>query len=112
MKPIVHGVGHPGLILGHLHALRRFLLRTLWIGVLSLPASLPASDLKLASFFRAHMVLQRERPIHIWGEGEPNAPVKVHFASREAASTIDSDGHWQVVLKPLSYGGPYSLTVS
>ena len=57
------------------------------------------------------MVLQRERPIRIWGEGEPNAGVKVSLANREAATTVGSDGHWQVVLKPL-YGGPFRLLVS
>ncbi|HVM47704.1 MAG TPA: sialate O-acetylesterase [Candidatus Acidoferrum sp.] len=74
--------------------------------------SLPAAGLKLASCFGDHMVLQRDRPICIWGEGETYTSVKVRFASREAAATVGPDGHWQVVLKPVSRGGPYNLTLS
>jgi sialate O-acetylesterase len=71
-----------------------------------------AADLKVASFFGDHMVLQRERPVLVWGEGEPNAKIKVSLASLEAATTVGPDGNWQARLEPLPAGGPYRLTVS
>src|ERR1039458_5513336 len=84
----------------------------LGIAFLSLATSLHAAELKLASFFGDHIVLQRERPICVWGDGETNAQVRVSLATREDAATVGSDGHWQVRLEPLPAGGPYRLSIS
>jgi len=78
---------------------------------LSSASSLPA-ELKLASIFGDHMVLQRERPICIWGEGEPNNPIEVSIANRRAAATVGPDGRWEVRLRPLAAGGPCRLMVA
>src|ERR1035441_958154 len=84
----------------------------LGIALLSLAALLQAAELKLALFFGDHMVLQRERPICVWGDGETNAQVRVSVATREDTATVGSDGHWQARLEPLPAGGPYPLNIS
>ncbi len=58
------------------------------------------------------MVLQRDRPIHIWGWSDPGEKVSValHGSSREIVG--DSLGNWSVFLPPEVAGGPYQLTVT
>ena len=66
-------------------------LLALGITWLSLVTPLQAAELKLASFFGDHMVLQRERAVCVWGEGEPNTPIKVSVATQEASATVRSE---------------------
>jgi sialate O-acetylesterase len=87
-------------------------LLALGITWLSVATPMRAAELKLASFFGDHMVLQRERAVCVWGEGEPNTPIKVSVATQVASATVSPDGGWQVRLEPLPAGGPYRLTVS
>jgi len=70
------------------------------------------SETKLPAILSSHMVLQRDRPIHVWGWAAPGEKVAVtmHGANRETAG--DSLGNWSVYLLPESAGGPYQLTVA
>ena len=70
------------------------------------------SEAKLPGILSNHMVLQREKPIHIWGWSAPGEKVAValHGASRSTAG--DSLGNWSVFLPPEAAGGPYQLTVT
>ena len=111
MKPIKLPV-RPELRLRMWRAAPAFIRFTLGITLLSLATSLPAAELKPASFFGDHMVLQRERQICVWGDGEPSSHIKVSVGTRENTATIGSDGHWQVRLEPLPAGGPYRLSIS
>jgi sialate O-acetylesterase len=58
------------------------------------------------------MVLQRDKPIHIWGWSSPGEKVSValHGTNRESAG--DNLGNWSVYLPPEPAGGPYQLTVT
>ena len=38
--------------------------------------------IQLASPFADHMVLQRDRPVPVWGTGEPGEAVAVEFAGQ------------------------------
>ncbi len=57
------------------------------------------------------MVLQRNRPIKIWGTAEPDESVTVRFRGHEAATTADGAGRWSVTLAKQSAGGPFTLTI-
>jgi sialate O-acetylesterase len=69
-------------------------------------------EAKLPGILSSHMVLQRERPVHIWGWSDPGEKVSValHGVTRDA--TGDSLGNWSVFLPPEPAGGPYQLTVT
>ncbi len=69
-------------------------------------------EARLPGILSSHMVLQRERPIHIWGWSAPGEKVAVslHGVSRETAG--DELGNWNVFLPPETAGGPYELTVA
>lgn len=67
-----------------------------WTSVADLSAAL-----KLPSVFANHMVLQREAPVAIWGEADPDAKVTVAFADQTTSTRAASDGTWSVRLKPM-----------
>lgn len=58
------------------------------------------------------MVLQRDKPIHIWGWSEPGEKVSVTFHGISRTAAGDSLGNWSVFLAPEASGGPYQLTVT
>ena len=58
------------------------------------------------------MVLQREKPVTIWGWATPGDNVTVQFGSTIETTKANGSGEWKVVLPAMSAGGPYTLTVS
>ena len=57
-------------------------------------------------------MLQRDRPVRIWGWGQAGENVTVRFHGQTVTTQTDPDGYWEAWLKPESAGGPYTLTVS
>lgn len=62
--------------------------------------------------FADHCVLQRDRPIPIWGWTTPGATVQVRIAGQTAEAVAEADGRWRVTLPALPAGGPHELTLS
>lgn len=54
-------------------------------------AKLDLAELNVHPLFTNHMVLQRNKPIHIWGKGLPGSAVKVSL-SRRGSQDYDSKG--------------------
>jgi sialate O-acetylesterase len=79
--------------------------------LLLLTAALRA-DVRCALVFGDHMVLQRERPVLIWGEAAPGEAVTVEFAGQHKSATAMAAGQWRVELDPLPASAePRTLTV-
>jgi sialate O-acetylesterase len=85
---------------------------------LFLPAALLLStgflraEVRTAPVFSPNMVLQRERPVPIWGTAEAGEAVTVEFAGQTVSTKAGADGHWRVELKPLEASKePRALTV-
>ena len=74
-------------------------------------AAAPGAPL-LARIFGDHAVLQRDRPITLWGHASPGSAVTVTLADRPVVVAADADGRWQAILPAMSAGGPYSLSVT
>lgn len=70
------------------------------------------AEVRLPHVLSDHAVLQRERPIHIWGWATPDARLTVHFHGQSVAAMADPQGEWSAWLAPEAAGGPYTLTVS
>lgn len=91
-------------------------MRRHWLAgliALSLPMAAQAQDKPiLADVFRDHAVLQRDRPVPVWGEAKPGETVTLSFGSARVTVVTDATGHWRAELPPLSAGGPYVLTAS
>ena len=59
-----------------------------------------------------HAVLQRDRPIHLWGHSTAGAHLAAQFHNQTVATVADGYGRWSLYLAPETAGGPYTLTVS
>ena len=69
------------------------------------------AELKVSSVFGDSMVVQRDKPIHVWGWTTANTDVQVQLADKIASGTSDSSGRFNVRLDALSAGGPHELTI-
>ena len=76
-----------------------------------LALALPAAAADLPLVFSDGMVLQRGKPIPVWGRSAPGAKVRVQFAGKGAQATADAHGDWRVVLPAHAAGGPFEITV-
>ncbi len=77
-----------------------------------LPAACVRADVRLPHLLSDHAVLQRDRPIHIWGWAAPDAHLSLRFHAQSVAAQADSLGAWSAWLAPETAGGPYTLTIS
>ncbi len=66
----------------------------------------------LHPLFSENAVLQRDRPLKIWGWARENADVMVKFGGATRTIRADDAGYWSVPIRPRGAGGPYSLEVS
>ena len=62
--------------------------------------------MKLANLFSENTILQRDRPVPIWGWSNPGETVTVEFAGQKKSTVAGSDGKWTVILDPM----PASIT--
>ena len=78
-----------------------------------LAASVAAlGEVRLPKIFGNHMVLQREKPVVLWGWADPGEAVSARFGESRAATTATPQGEWRLSLPPQPAGGPHVLTVS
>ena len=76
------------------------------------------SGLQMPNVFANDMVLQRNKPIPVFGTANANQEIIVSFSKqtlptgRQVKKTkSDSGGKWEVIFDGLPAGGPYTLTV-
>ncbi len=67
--------------------------------------------LSLPEIFTDHMVLQRDKPITIYGTANSNEQVKVLFNNKQVVAVADAYGKWKVQFSQMPHGGPYNLNV-
>ena len=65
------------------------------ISIFFLPFSVNA-QLRLNKVFTDNMVLQRDKPVHIWGKGIPGKNVEVTFANKKRNTKVKIDSTWIV----------------
>lgn len=67
--------------------------------------------LKMPNVFADDMILQRNKPIPVFGTANANQEIIASFSKQTKKTKSDSDGKWKVVFNPLPTGGPYTLIV-
>jgi len=83
-----------------------------WLMALCLwPSSLEAK-VKMPQLFQSGMVLQREKPIPIWGKADAGEQVTVTFRKKQYSATADANGNWRIDLPKQKAGGPFQLTIN
>lgn len=68
-------------------------------GILVLLPVFGFSQIQLAKIFSDNMVLQRNKPVKIWGKAQPGETVTVEFANEKRNTTVQQDSGWKVTFK-------------
>ena len=77
----------------------KFLSALVVIGCASLAAE---AQVRFANVFNDHMVLQRGKPLNVWGFAAPGERVTVSFADQSHQAVADAKGEWCVTFAPLA----------
>jgi sialate O-acetylesterase len=59
------------------------------------------ADVTLAPLFSDHAVLQRDKPVPVWGRADAGEKITVSFAGQSRRATAAADGRWIVYLDAL-----------
>lgn len=92
------------------------------LGITHATAAMPKEDvidvpaigegLSLHNLFQSNMVLQRDKPISIWGWAEPGEQVRVTLAGDEQTTTAAQDRTWKVTFPAMPASSqPLKMTV-
>ena len=66
----------------------------------------------VANVFQSNMVLQRDKPLNIWGWAATGEEVTVSCAGQQASAAAATDRSWQVTLKPMPANtAPQTMTI-
>lgn len=66
--------------------------------------------MRAAAIFSDKMVLQREKPIAVWGDGKDGERITVTLCGHRASDTV-TDGKWRVTLPPMPAAEGLTMTV-
>ena len=74
--------------------------KTPWFAILLLAQPL-AAEVTLAPLFQTGGVLQRDKPLPVWGRATPGKTVTIAFAGETQTTTADATGRWKITLPPM-----------
>ena len=86
--------------------------RILLIVAAFLCASWAEAKVSLPQMFQSGMVLQRGKPIPIWGKADAGESVTIQFNKKQYTTTADNEGKWRIDLPKMKAGGPYQMSVN
>ncbi len=69
------------------------------------------ANVKLPQLMSSNMVVQREAPVRIWGMAKKREVVTVSFNGQTVKTRAGRTGKWQVILKSMTAGGPFKMTI-
>ncbi len=78
--------------------------------VLAAPA-LATAMAAMPRVFSDNMVLQREKPIPVWGKGDAGEEITVTLADKTATAKVGAGGRWTAWLPAMPAGGPHTLAI-
>lgn len=70
------------------------------------------AKIRLPKLIADGMVLQREKPIKLWGSADPGEAIHIQFHTQTYHTKADLQGNWEATLKPMKAGGPYTITLN
>ena len=86
--------------------------KSLFTLLLVLLVSCSQSPVTLPVVFSDHMVLQRDRPVPVWGQTDPRAQVTLLWQGEKVRVKADAQGYWHAQLPATPAGGPFQLEVN
>ena len=93
---------HPGRNTRHLVNSSVGLITWVMMLVLGGPLSIGLAQVRVSALFGDHMILQRDRPIVVWGWGTPSENVRVSIAEQTTETQVAQDGRWTCTFKPMA----------
>ena len=69
------------------------------------------AEVRLPQLFQSGMIMQRGKPIPVWGWAEKGEQVTITFQKKTYTTTADDQGRWRIDLPKMKAGGPYVLVV-
>jgi sialate O-acetylesterase len=82
------------------------------VAVTSLAVTEAEAKLELPRVFGEGMVVQRDRPVSVWGWGDPGDSITVGFNGQTKTTLVGGDGKWLLALDPMRANAkPQALTV-
>lgn len=69
------------------------------------------ADVKLPLIFNDGMVLQRNKPIPVWGWADANEKIEIRFNKQIVKTKADKNGKWLINLNSENAGGPYKMII-
>ena len=85
-------------------------LTAVLLSVIAFTAGCAKAEVRPNGLFSENCVLQRGVQVPVWGTAENGEKVTVQFQN-QTVSTTPADGKWRVMLKPLTTGGPFTMTI-
>jgi len=82
------------------------------ISILLLHSYTVYCQVRLPKLVSDGMILQREKPVNIWGWASPGEKVKLNFNGRTFEAITTTDGKWKIVLPAQKAGGPFDMEIS
>jgi sialate O-acetylesterase len=83
-----------------------------WFACVLVAGAVQADEPLFAAIFSDHMVLQRDRPIDVFGRATPGEQVTVSMAGAARTTHADASGAWALELPTLHAGGPHALVAT
>ena len=71
-----------------------------------------SAEVTVNGLFSDHMVLQRGKPIAVFGTADSGEAVTVRLNNREAKTKTGKDGRFLVMLPAMQAGGPYTMEIA
>ncbi len=72
--------------------------------------TLSFAQIRLPKLISDGMVLQRDKPLKIWGWSSPKEIVNLSFQNKTYKSTANEAGKWEIILPAQKTGGPHEMT--
>ena len=94
-----------------MRALQTIYSRVFGVICLSLLSTTAFADVSLPRVLSDGAILQRDKPLTIWGWADEGEKVSVTFANKSLSTTATA-GRWSVTFPAFKAGGPYELVVT
>lgn len=87
------------------------MIRKIALSIAAVYCMAASAQITLPQMFQSGMVLQRGKPIPVWGHAMPGQQVAIQWNKRSYATTANDKGCWRIDLPKTKAGGPYTMEV-
>lgn len=69
------------------------------------------AKIRLPQLFQSGMVLQRGKPVPVWGWADPYQKIIVYWKHRQYSTIANGEGYWRLDLPKMKAGGPFTMVI-